>query len=314
MAYNILNSDGSSLVLLPDSTVDQVTTSLTLIGKNFNGYGEHYNNNLIKLLSNFANNAATPPRNPLKGQLWYDTTTKKLKVYDSVFKTIGGAIISGTQPGDLSAGDLWFDNTNNQLKMFTGDSLFVIGPQFSKLIGDNGWIIPQTPIKDVYGDAQDLVLMKSHGEVVGTISRVAFDVDPSDAVTYFSTTSYRVSYGIGVIGDVLFTGQVTNKHLSMVIDIDRLTPASPDVTNFLSDFILQNTAITTLLTSMFPPIADPTTDDIGVPLNTEARVLCTYTVPLAGYQVRRFRFVNQVGVGESWQPYNIYSNGRNVVP
>lgn len=314
MAYNILNNDGSTLLFLPDNTIDQVSTSLTLIGKNYNGYGEHYNNNLIKLMTNFANNASAAPRNPLKGQLWYDTTSKKLKIYDTTFKSVNGAIISGTQPGDMSTGDLWFDTVNNQLKIFDGNTTFVIGPQFSKLIGDNGWVIPQTPIKDVFGDAQSVVLMKSYGEVVGTISRVAFDVDPTDAVNYFSTTSYRVSYGVGVIGDLNCTGQLTSKYLSVSIDIDKLTPATPNVTDYLGDFIAQNTAILSLLAKMFPPILNREEDNVGVPLNSEARVLCTYTNPTAGYEVRRFRFVDQIGLGQSWQPYNIYSNGRNVVP
>lgn len=314
MAYNILKNDGSTLLFLPDNTIDQVATSLTLIGKNYNGYGEHYNNNLIKLMTNFANNAANPPRNPIKGQLWYDTTSKKLKVYDTGFKSVNGAIISGTQPVDLSAGDLWYDTINSQLKMFDGNSAFAIGPQFSKIIGETGWVVPRTLIKDVFGDSQSVVLIKSFGEVVGTISRVAFDVDPADAITYFSTSSYRVSYGLGIIGDVTFTGQITNKHLSLSVDIDRLTPGNPNVEDYLGDVVIQNTEILNLLEKTFPPFLDYANEDPGLPLNTEARVLCTFTVPLAGYHVRRFRFVEQVGVGQSWQPYNIYENSTNIVP
>ena len=45
MAYTILNPDGTTLALLADGTIDQVTTSLTLIGKDYNSYGQYFNNN-----------------------------------------------------------------------------------------------------------------------------------------------------------------------------------------------------------------------------------------------------------------------------
>lgn len=314
MSYTIYNTDGSTLVLLPDNTVDQVSTSLTLIGKNYSGYGEHYNNNLIKLLGNFADSASNPPRNPIKGQLWYETTSKKLKIYDNSFKSVSGATISSVQPADLSVGDFWFDSTNNQLKMFTGNDVFTIAPQFEKSIGETGWSLPKPNIKDEFNDVQNVVLMKSYGEVVGVISKVAFDVNATDAQTYFNTPTFRIPKGLSVLGDVTFTGQITNNHLSMAVDIDFLLPSENDVTDYTGDFISQNVSIASLLTKMFVPEFNETNKDPGVPLNTEARVLCKYTVPTSGYQVRRFRYTEQVGVGTSWQPYNVYTNGRNVVP
>lgn len=314
MSYTIYNTDGSTLVLLPDNTVDQVSTSLALIGKNFSGYGEYYNNNLVKLLGNFADSASNPPRNPVRGQLWYETTSKKLKIYDNSFKSVSGATISSVQPADLSVGDFWFDTTNNQLKMFTGNDVFTVAPQFTKTIGETGWTLPQPNIKDEFNDSQNVVLFKSYGEVVGVISKVAFDVNPTDAQTYFNTPNFRINKGMGIIGDINFTGQITNNHLSMQVDIDFLLPAENDVTDYTGDFISQNVSIATLLTKMFPPVVNELTKDPGVPLNTEARVLCKFTVPTNGYQVRRFRYIEQVGVGASWQPFNIYSNGRNVVP
>jgi len=75
MAYTISNTDGTTLVTLGDRTIDRTTTSLTLVGKNYSGYGEFINNNFIKLSANSASSSSSPPRTPLKGQLWYDTTT-----------------------------------------------------------------------------------------------------------------------------------------------------------------------------------------------------------------------------------------------
>ena len=54
MAYTIKKSDGTILLTLGDTKVDQLTSSLALIGKNVDSYGQYYNNNLIGLLENFA--------------------------------------------------------------------------------------------------------------------------------------------------------------------------------------------------------------------------------------------------------------------
>ena len=53
MGYKINKTDGTLLVDLVDATVDNETTNLTLVGKGYAGYGEIFNENLIKLLENF---------------------------------------------------------------------------------------------------------------------------------------------------------------------------------------------------------------------------------------------------------------------
>ena len=50
MAYTINKTDGSILIQLGDSKVDQLSTDLTLIGKNVSNYGEVFNENLVHLL------------------------------------------------------------------------------------------------------------------------------------------------------------------------------------------------------------------------------------------------------------------------
>ena len=56
MAYVLNKTDGSVLTELIDSTIDQTSTDLTLIGKNVSNYGEYFNENLIKLLENYIQN------------------------------------------------------------------------------------------------------------------------------------------------------------------------------------------------------------------------------------------------------------------
>jgi len=106
MSYTILNTDGSILTILADGTIDQNTTSLTLIGRNRLSFGQEFNNNLIKLLGNSAD--STSPNAPLIGQLWYDTVNEKIKVYDPEwgdFKSVtDNLILSGAPASNTSAG------------------------------------------------------------------------------------------------------------------------------------------------------------------------------------------------------------------
>ena len=68
MTYNINKTDGSLLAQVADSAIDQISTDITLIGKNVSGYGEFINENFVKILENFA--SSTQPNNPIAGQLW----------------------------------------------------------------------------------------------------------------------------------------------------------------------------------------------------------------------------------------------------
>ena len=129
MAYTINRTDGTIVTTITDGTVDN-TTSLQLFGKSFSGFGEGLNENLVKLLENAASTSA--PTAPLKGELWFDTTTNQLKVYDGTsFKPTGGAKTSATQPTSPSAGDLWHDSSNDQLFLYTGSAFLLVGPVFT---------------------------------------------------------------------------------------------------------------------------------------------------------------------------------------
>jgi len=289
MSYTIRNADGTILLSLADNTVDRTTTSLSLVGKNIRSYGEYFNNNLIQILSNSANTQSNPPRNPLKGQLWYDTTFKKLKIYDGIFKPLSGAIISGSEPADFYTGDLWFDSKNNQLKMRSGQVTYLIGPAYPADTGETGWVLPQTSIKDTTLAARKVVLLKSYGNFIGIASRTEFTMSQSDSLSYFNTsTTSTVVSGLTIFGDIKYTGQITNKYLSMSIDLAKSSAAN-------QNFGIQNQIIAeNYLTRMFP--VDASSETPGLPIGTEARVLCTGASLLGNtfilddnIQIRRFR-------------------------
>ena len=141
--YNINFTDPGTLDSRNPLTVEDqslnVDTSLTFVGKNYSGYSQYIGENFLHLLENFAK--ATPPANPIKGQMWYNTGTTsspprpQLMVYDGTKWTESGNVKKGSaQPlaENSVVGDLWVDLTNQQLYLFSGATWVLVGPQFSE--------------------------------------------------------------------------------------------------------------------------------------------------------------------------------------
>ena len=137
MAYAINKTDGTIVATITDGTINN-STSLTLFGKSYSGFGELLNENLIKLLENSSSTAT--PTTPLKGELWFDANTNQIKVYDGTsFKPTGGAKSQSTAPTSASAGDLWVDSDDSQLYLYTGSAWLLAGPVFSSGQTLSGW-------------------------------------------------------------------------------------------------------------------------------------------------------------------------------
>jgi len=143
MAYIINKTDGAH-AFSPDGRIidgdSNNSTSLVLFGKGYSGFGEYLNENLVKLLENSASSAA--PAAPLRGELWFDTTTNQLKVYDgTAFKPSGGSKSQSAEPTSASAGDLWTDSDDSQLYVYDGSSWILIGPSHTSGQLLSGWKI-----------------------------------------------------------------------------------------------------------------------------------------------------------------------------
>ena len=165
MSYKLNKTDGSLLVDLVDGVLDTTTTDISLIGKNYSGFGEAFNENLIRLLENFAR--STAPTRPLTGQIWYDTSEQRLKVYNGEeFRTSGGPIVANSQPSNIVAGDLWINNETNQLYFSkNGSDLELAGPIWTAGQGTTGF--KSVTLLDTQNNSKVILEMWMAGVLVG---------------------------------------------------------------------------------------------------------------------------------------------------
>ena len=115
MTYSINKTDGTIIAVVADGTID-TTTSLQLPGKLFQNYGEPINENLIKLLENSA--SGTAPSAPLAGELWWDTTNSKLKVYS------GSAFVEIATSNSININEI---TSADSSEVIVNDSLSITG-------------------------------------------------------------------------------------------------------------------------------------------------------------------------------------------
>ena len=133
MPYILNKTNGSIVATVADGSINQ-TTDLTFVGKNYSGYGEIINENLLKLLENFSNK--TPPAKPIMGQLYYKSDEKKLKVYDGTdFRTFPHITYETQFPTkSLNNGDLFFHRGQQRLYIKNSDAASgytLVGPSAS---------------------------------------------------------------------------------------------------------------------------------------------------------------------------------------
>lgn len=171
MAYQVNKKDGTIIATVADGQVDQLSTDLTLIGKNYSGYGEAINENFIKLLENFADTAS--PVRPIKGQLWFDTSELKLKVFSGTeFLPVSSATISTLQPTTLGVGDLWFNDVDRQLYFYDGSEVILLGPAYSESQRTSGIVV--STLLDTLNQTRVITSIYNNGELMGLFSRYEF--------------------------------------------------------------------------------------------------------------------------------------------
>ena len=207
MAYNITTTAGAAITTVADGTVDSSATSLTLVGKNYAGYGVFLNQNYVKLLEHFAN--STAPTAPLAGQLWYDSANTVLKVYNgSAWKPLSTSNSTGSTPSTAITGDLWWDTTNSQLKAYSGTEWIVVGPAFTASTGQSGALV-ETVIDST--TASHIVIKFYITSIVVAIVSKDATFTPQTPISGFTTIVPGLNLvSSSVITGAQFTGDVSN--------------------------------------------------------------------------------------------------------
>ena len=204
MAYTINKTDGTILATVADGQIDELSTDLTLVGKNYSGFGESINENFVKLLENFSN--SSQPTSPIRGQIWFDISELKLKVYSGTgFVPVSSATISNQQPLNLGVGDLWFNDVAKQLYFFDGTNTILLGPDYSVTQGISG--LKVVNILDSLNQNRVVVYLYANGILLGIFSKDAFT--PKLPIDGFSG-SIIPGFSAGTLTNLKFNVTVTN--------------------------------------------------------------------------------------------------------
>lgn len=181
MPYIVNKSDGTELVVIDDGNLD-TSTSLGLLGRNYSGYGEIQNENFVYLLENFSNIAA--PARPVQGQLWFDTTTQRLNIYDrSTWKAVGAANVQATPPTNGSGG-FWYKTTTNQLFIFEGNDWKLVGPEAVENFGDTRMV--SEVLSDTVGTSHAVIKILVNDFVLGILASDTFTINAETPISGFS--------------------------------------------------------------------------------------------------------------------------------
>ena len=191
MAYTVnkKNSSASPNQYIVQDGVVNTQTDLSFIGKGYAGYGELIAENFLHLLENFS--GTTEPTKPIQGQLYYDSTNNRLKVYSgSLFVPAGGNVpYQSTQPGGIQQGDLWIDSDIGQLFYYDGSQSILVGPPTST--GSlNGFVFEA--ITDSTTASQNITKWYSDGTLIAIISDTEFT--PQTSITGFATVKKGITF------------------------------------------------------------------------------------------------------------------------
>ena len=219
MSYTINKTDGTKLVVLKDGTVDISTTDLALFGKSYAGFGERLNENFVKMLENFAN--TTAPAKKIKGQLWYDTLTNQIKVWNgNKFKPVGSSTNASSAPTNANLGDTWFDTNNLQLYVYNGTAWTLIGP--TTVAGSGNTSVISDSIRDNVGVYKSVLKFVTNDIIVAMVSAEEFI--PLTAITGFATVYKGITLST-TVSQNRFRGIATTAQNLILADLTTVVPA-----------------------------------------------------------------------------------------
>jgi len=237
MAYDIRKSNNDLGATVDDATIN-TKFDITLIGKNFSGYGTWQNTNFLHLLENFSH-SAQPPK-AINGQLWYDNATKRLKINTGTselkeWHTLSVIESADTAPTNLSIGNFWWDTVNSNLYCRTaastneliGGSLTGIATKMKSRIVKDSAAVDRHIIEAVVANQTLFIISNTAFTLHSTINPITGFTDIKQGIT-----ASGLNLTTSVSSTFKFWGSATDsERLGGVVASDYISNTNPNFSN-----------------------------------------------------------------------------------
>jgi len=198
MAYIINRYDGSRLVVVDDGILDS-SIPVGLVGRNYTGWGEVFNENFVFLLENFK--GSSPPVRALEGQAWYDSNNKVLKAFDGEqWNSIGNAAVTDTEPNPTQGG-LWLKSTTDQLYVSVDNEWKLVGPEGIEGYGTTR--VKSEILIDTQNISRPVAITYINGQPISIFSAETFSI-PQNSVPGFAI----IDRGLTFRSDAVISGNL----------------------------------------------------------------------------------------------------------
>ena len=203
MSYQIYRTNGTLLTTIPDGTANTTSTSLTLPGRSYPGYGLVVDTNFVHQLENFSN--STPPVNPIVGQLWYNTTDSTLHICPSDGITNAGqwlAIPVSGNDGNFTLSNVTITGSINVDGTATAALLAGSGANLTNLNGAN--VLGIVASANVAATANTV----AGANVTGTVANAAYATSAGNAA--YATLAGTASAVSGIVANATYATSAGN--------------------------------------------------------------------------------------------------------
>jgi hypothetical protein len=203
MTYSVSTTSGSTSYSVVDG---QVNTELdvNLVGKGYVGYGNYLNQNIVHMLENFADSSS--PGKPITGQLWYDTSTANLKVFDGASFTRVTPDV--TQIDSSTIGNLLI-SSSSIVGQTTNGNVEIQPNNFGVVNIKRAAILGTTPLRVLFTAANGLVSTNSMTYAPTTDTLGVTNISATSITGTLATAAQPTITSVGSLTSLTTAGAIT---------------------------------------------------------------------------------------------------------